>query len=103
MELDPNIVKTAAGPLGSLSAMFLMRGLPWTTRVAIFVPGATAAFFASQALAAWLGIPEVLSGYALGFFAPAIGSKLLETIEAFDFSKLLRRVAAKLTGTKEDD
>jgi hypothetical protein len=91
MDIDPTTAKQAAGPLGAFSAMLLMRNVPWILRISIFLPGAACAYYASSFIARWAGIPEGLSGFAIGFFAPAIGKKILDTIERLDLSSLVRR------------
>lgn len=98
--IDPALARQAAGPLGALSAMLFMKG-PWPQRLAMLVPGVALSFYGAAPLAAYLHMPEGLSGFLLGLFGMAAVGKVFDTWESLQLGELLRRRLASLLGVKE--
>jgi hypothetical protein len=102
MDIDPSIVKQATpGVVGSLGALFFIRGA-WHQRLGAVFVGATLSWYAAPHVARAVGMPEGLAGFLLGLCGMALIAKAFSTWETLDLGTLLRRVIEKFTGLRSD-
>lgn len=101
MDLPTDIAKHAAGPLGAVTALLFMGGVPWPRRIGMVAAGSVLAYYGAPGVAAYAGLPDGLAGYLLGLFGMAAVSKVYATWDALELGVLLRRALAKRLGVPE--
>jgi hypothetical protein len=103
MDLPPDIMKHAAGPLGAAGAMLLMKGKPWMLRLTMVLPMLPVAHYGAPFVGDHVGLSEGLAGCMIGLLGPAAIAKLLETWEALDLGSILKKLIYKWLGLKDEE
>lgn len=86
-----------AGVAGALVSMRYLQG-SLSARLSMAASGSVVAYYASPSVAAWLGIPEGLSGFLIGVFGMAIVHKAWETLQAFPIAPIWQAVIDRVRG-----
>lgn len=103
MDLPPEWTKHAPELIGATTAALFLKGTPWPLRIALILPGFTAAYYSSAWIAAQSGMPEGVAGLLTGLFAMRAVMKVFETLDTFDAGRLLTRWVSKLLGISDTE
>lgn len=100
MDVDPNYIKHAAGPVGAATALLWIKDT-WPRKLVMMLGGAALSLYAAPDVAAWSGLQQGLAGFLLGLFGMAGVAKVFSTWEALDLGALLKKFIAKRLGVPE--
>lgn len=102
MDFPPEAQKVLPGAIGAISALALLRD-QWKLGLVMVLPGVALSYYASEAVAKSLGLPEGLSGFLLGLCGMSVVARLFDTWNKLDLGTLVKAALRKWLGLKDEE
>lgn len=95
---DGTLTTAGAGFFGSLVSLKFIKGASTFERVMMFIGGMSLSFYATSAVAGFLGMSRFAGGvgFLLGLFGMAVVGKVYEALQAVDAADLAKRAVNRI-------
>jgi len=96
-DINPEVMKAVPGAVGSIASMLFIKDT-WPRRAAMFIAGASLAYWGSPWASKFTGLDAGFAGFLLGLFGMAAVAKLFQTWSELELGALFTEALRKLFG-----